>query len=150
MLNLKPRSKKAGLPPGSLVYTGAGNMPTKITFIEYNKDTFNEETIEECPKFTNKDTVKWIKINGLKNVENLKKIGKCFNLHPLVLEDILNTNQRPKVEDYKDYLYIVLKLFDVSEKDMMVTKQVSLILTKNLVISFQMMMNLYLMHSLKE
>lgn len=137
MLNLKPRSKKAGLPPGSLIYTGAENIPTKITFIEYNKDTFNQETIEEYPKFTNKDTVKWIKINGLKNVENLKKIGKCFNLHPLVLEDILNTNQRPKVEDYKDYLYIVLKLFDVSENDRMVTKQVSLILTKNLVISFQ-------------
>ncbi len=137
MLNLKPRSKKAGLPPGSLIYTGAENIPTKITFIEYNKDNFNKETIEECPQFTKKDTVKWIKINGLKNVENLKKIGKCFNLHPLVLEDILNTNQRPKVEDYRDYLYIVLKLFDVSENDIMVTKQVSLILAKNLVISFQ-------------
>ena len=137
MLNLKPRSKKAGLPPGSLVYTGAEDIPTKITFIEYNKDTFNQKTIEKCPKFTDDDTVKWIKINGFKNVEILKKIGKCFNLHPLVLEDILNTNQRPKVEDYKDYLYIVLKLFDVSENDRMVTKQVSLILEKNLVISFQ-------------
>ncbi|HEX3014170.1 MAG TPA: magnesium/cobalt transporter CorA [Methanobacterium sp.] len=137
MLNLKRATKKAGLPPGSLVYTGAENIPTKITFIEYNKDTFNKETIEECPKFTDKDTVKWIKINGLKDVENLKKIGKCFNLHPLVLEDILNTNQRPKVEDYSDYLYIVLKLFDVSDNDRMVTKQVSLILAKNLVISFQ-------------
>ena len=137
MLNFKPRSKKAGLPPGSLVYTGAKDISTKITFIEYNKDIFNQKTIKECPKFTDKDTVKWIKINGLKNVENLKKIGNCFNLHPLVLEDILNTNQRPKVEDYNDYLYIVLKLFDVSENDRMVTKQVSLILAKNLVISFQ-------------
>ena len=137
MLNLKPRSKKAGLPPGSLVYTGAENIPTKITFIEYNKDIFNQKTIAECPQFTDNDTIKWIKINGFGNVEILKKIGKCFNLHPLVLEDILNTNQRPKVEDYSDYLYIVLKLFDVSENDQMVTKQVSLILGKNLVISFQ-------------
>jgi len=137
MLNLKPRSKKAGLPPGSLIYTGAENIPTKMILIEYNKDTFNEKTIDECPEFANKNTIKWIKINGLKDVENLKKIGKCFNIHPLVLEDVLNTNQRPKVEDYSDYLYIVLKLFDVSENDQMITKQVSLILKKNLVISFQ-------------
>ncbi|MGB9979908.1 magnesium/cobalt transporter CorA [Methanobacterium sp.] len=137
MLNLKRITKKAGLPPGSLVYTGKNDIPAKIVFIEYNKDIFSEETIKECPKIANKDTVKWIKINGLKDVENLKKIGNCFNLHPLVLEDILNTNQRPKVEDYKDYLYIVLKLFDVNDNDLMVTKQVSLILQKNLVISFQ-------------
>ena len=137
MLNLKRITKKAGLPPGSLVYTGKNDIPTKITFIEYNKDIFSEEKIEECPEFTNEDTVKWIKVNGLKDVENLKKIGKCFDLHPLVLEDILNTNQRLKVEDYDDYLYIVLKLFDVSENDRIITKQVSLILEKNLVISFQ-------------
>ena len=137
MLNLKRMTKKAGLPPGSLVYTGKENIPTKIDLIEYNKEIFSQETIKECPEFTNKDTVKWIKINGLKDVENLKKIGTCFNLHPLVLEDVLNTNQRPKVEDYNDYLYIVLKLFDVSDNDRMVTKQVSLILEKELVISFQ-------------
>ena len=137
MLNLKRMTKKAGLPPGSLVYTGKENIPTKIDLIEYNKEIFSQETIKECPEFTNKDTVKWIKINGLKDVENLKKIGTCFNLHPLVLEDVLNTNQRPKVEDYNDYLYIVLKLFDVSDNDRIVTKQVSLILEKELVISFQ-------------
>ena len=81
--------------------------------------------------------MKWIKINGLKDVESLKMIGNCFNLHPPVLEDILNTNQRPKVEDYRDYLYIVLKLFDVNDDRRMVTKQVSLILQKKMVISFQ-------------
>jgi len=136
MFNLK-RSKKIGLPPGSLVYTGKNDTPTKITLIEYNKETFSEKTIEECPKFTDEDTVKWIKINGLKEVENLKRIGKCFNLHPLVLEDILNTTQRPKVEDYSDYLYLVLKVFDVSDEDRVITKQISIILEKNLVISFQ-------------
>ena len=136
MFNLK-RTKKVGLPPGSLVYTGKNDIPTKITLIEYNKETFSEKTIEKCPEFTDEDTVKWIKINGLKDVENLKTIGKCFNLHPLVLEDILNTTQRPKVEDYSDYLYIVLKLFDVNDEDRINTKQISLILEKNLVISFQ-------------
>jgi len=137
MLNLKKWPKKAGLPPGSLVYTGKENIPTKIDLIEYNKEIFSQKIIEECPEFAKEDTVKWIKINGLKDVENLKKIGTCFNLHPLVLEDVLNTNQRPKVEDYNDYLYIVLKLFDVSDNDRIITKQVSLILKKELVISFQ-------------
>lgn len=137
MLNLKKRTKKAGLPPGSLVYTGKHDILTKITLIEYNKESFSEKTIEECPEFKNEDTVKWIKINGFSELETLKKIGKCFNLHPLVLEDILNTNQRPKVEDYDNYIYIVLKLFDLSDEDQIITKQISLILEKNLVISFQ-------------
>ncbi len=136
MLNLK-RTKKAGLPPGTLVYTGKHDVPTKIILIEYDKETFREKSIEDCPEFKDDDTIKWIKINGLKDLENIKKIGTCFNLHPLVLEDILNTTQRPKVEDYNDYLYIVLKLFDVSDRDRIVTKQVSLILEKNVVISFQ-------------
>lgn len=137
MLNMKKRTKKAGLPPGSLVYTGKKDVPTKINLIEYNKETFSEKAIEDCPKFADEDTVKWIKVNGFREVENLKKIGKCFNLHPLVLEDILNTNQRPKVEDYDTYLYIVLKLFDLSNEDKLITKQISLILEENLVISFQ-------------
>lgn len=136
MLNLKRIKKKAGLPPGSLVYTGKKEIPTKITLIEYNKETFSERPLEKCPEFTDEDTVKWIKINGFKDVESLKKIGKCFNLHPLVLEDILNTNQRPKIEDYSDYIYLVLKLFDFNE-DRITTKQISLILQKNLLISFQ-------------
>lgn len=136
MLNLKRIKKKAGLPPGSLVYTGKKEIPTKITLIEYNKETFSERPLEKCPEFTDEDTVKWIKINGFKDVESLKKIGKCFNLHSLVLEDILNTNQRPKIEDYSDYIYLVLKLFDFNE-DRITTKQISLILQKNLLISFQ-------------
>jgi magnesium transporter len=108
MPNIKKRAKKAGLPPGSLIYTGKTDIPTKITLIKYNKETFSEKITEECPEFTEEDTVKWVKINGFKEVETLKKICKCFNLHPLVLEDILNTNQRPKIEDYDNYLYIVL------------------------------------------
>lgn len=112
MLNIKRLSKKPGLPPGSLIYTGKKDIKTKITLIEYDKDTFNQKTIEKCPEFENEHTIKWIKINGFSGIEKLKEIGKCFNLHPLVLEDILNTHQRPKIEDYNDYLYLVLKLFE--------------------------------------
>jgi magnesium transporter len=130
-------NKKPGLPPGSLVYTGEKDIETKITFIEYDKDNFNQKIIEKCPEFKNKDTIKWIKINGFSNIENLKDIGQCFNLHPLALEDILNTNQRPKIEDYKDYLYVVLKSIEENAENKVTTKQISLILEKNVLISFQ-------------
>jgi magnesium transporter len=130
-------TKKPGLPPGSLVYTGEKDIETKITFIEYDKDNFKQKIIEKCPEFKNKDTIKWIKINGFSNMENLKDIGQCFKLHPLALEDILNTHQRPKIEDYKDYLYVVLKLIEESAEHRLTTKQISLILEKNVLISFQ-------------
>lgn len=129
--------KKQGLPPGSLVYTGEKEIKTRMTFIEYNKEIFNEEIIAKCPEFKNKDTIKWIKINGFSDIESLKAIGQCFNLHPLALEDILNTNQRPKIEDYKDYLYVVLKLIEENTDKRITTKQISLILEKDVLISFQ-------------
>jgi magnesium transporter len=137
MLNIKRLSKKPGLPPGSLIYTGKKDIETTITLIEFDKETFHQKTIEKCPEFKNKDTIKWIKINGFSGIEKLKEIGKCFNLHLLVVEDILNTNQRPKIEDYNDYLYLVLKLFDTDKEDRITTKQISFILENNLVISFQ-------------
>jgi magnesium transporter len=127
------RNKKMDLPPGS----GKKDIETKITLIEYDKDNFNQKIIEKCPEFVNKDTIKWIKINGFSKIENLKAIGQCFNLDPFVLEDILNTNQRPKMEDFKDYLYVVLKLIDVDAEDKISIKQISFILQKNVLISFQ-------------
>jgi magnesium transporter len=130
-------NKKPGLPPGSLVYTGEKDTETKITLIEYDKNIFEQKIIEKCPEFKNKDTIKWIKIIGFSNIENLKEIGRCFNLHPLVLEDILNTHQRPKIENYDDYLYVVLKLIDRDSKFRFITKQISLILQKNVLISFE-------------
>ena len=54
-------NKKPGLPPGSLIYTGKKDVETKITFIEYDKDNFNQKIIEKCPEFPNKETVKWIR-----------------------------------------------------------------------------------------
>jgi magnesium transporter len=127
------RNKKQD--PSLLDYTGKKDTETKITLIEYDRNNFNQKTIEKCPEFENKDTVKWIKINGFS--ENLNDIGRCFNLNQLVLEDILNTRQRPKMDDYHDYLYIVLKLINVNTEDKVSTKQISLILQKKVLISFQ-------------
>ncbi|HWQ61939.1 MAG TPA: magnesium/cobalt transporter CorA, partial [Negativicutes bacterium] len=82
-------------------------------------------------------TVTWISVDGLKNVGLIEKIGAAFTIHPLVLEDILNTHQRPKQEDYGEYLYIVLQAFVLEEDGTAVNEQVSLIVGDGYVLSFQ-------------
>jgi magnesium transporter len=138
----KKRSKKAGLPPGTLVHIGEkkAEIP-KITIMDYSETHFQEKeakTIEECFLFKETPTVTWINIDGLHQVEILEKLGECYEFHPLVLEDILNTDQRPKIEDYGEYLYIVLKMLDQRNKsNEILTEQISLILGPSFVISFQ-------------
>src|SRR4030043_1797284 len=140
----KKRSKKAGLPPGTLVHIGEKKAEgLKITVIDYDEVHFQEKeikTIEECFLFKDKPTVTWINVDGLHQVEILEKLGECYGFHPLMLEDILNTDQRPKMEDYGDYIYIVLKMLSQSNKNNgIMMEQISLILGPNFVISFQEM-----------
>jgi magnesium transporter len=139
---IKKRSKKAGLPPGTLVHIGEKKAETpKITIMDYDEAHFQEKeikTIEECFLFKDKPTVTWINIDGLHQVEILEKLGECYGLHPLVLEDIPNTDQRPKMEDYGEYIYIVLKMLDYNDKSSEIeSEQISLILGPNFVFSFQ-------------
>jgi magnesium transporter len=139
---IKKRSRKAGLPPGTLVHIGEKKADTpKITVMDYDETHFQEKeikTIEECFILKDTPTVTWINIDGLHQVEILEKLGGCYGFHPLVLEDILNTDQRPKVEDYGEYIYIVLKMLDQNNKsNEILTEQISLILGPNFVISFQ-------------
>jgi len=139
---LKKRSQKAGLPPGSLVYIGSEQSEkVKIRLIDYSDKKIREKelkTVEECFPFKETPTVTWIDIDGIKHTEIIEKIGKCFGLHPLVLEDIVNTEQRPKIEDFKNYVFIVLKMLSYDEKHADIkVEQVSLILGRNFVISFQ-------------
>jgi magnesium transporter len=139
---IKKRSKKAGLPPGTLVHIGEKKADTpKITVMDYDEAHFQEKeikTIEECFLFKDKPTVTWINIDGLHQVEILEKLGECYGLHPLVLEDILNTDQRPKMEDYGEYLYIVLRTLNYNDKSSEIeSEQISLVLGPNFVFSFQ-------------
>ena len=88
--------------------------------------------------FRDMPTVTWINVEGIHQVEMFEKLGQCYGLHPLVLEDILNTDQRPKMEIYGDYVYIVLKMLYGNDSDRSIeVEQVSLILGSNFVISFQ-------------
>jgi magnesium transporter len=138
----KRRSSKAGLPPGTLVHVGEKKIETvKITYIDYDEQVFQEkqvQNIEECLKLKNTPTVTWINIDGIHKVELIEKLGKGFELHPLILEDILSTGQRPKFEDYEKYIYIVLKMLSFSENTQSTkVEQVSVVLSTNFVISFQ-------------
>ncbi len=139
---IKKRSIKSGLPPGSLVHIGERKVQTpKISIIDYNTTKFQEEEIqavEECFIFKDKPTVTWINIDGLHQTEILEKLGDCYGFHPLVLEDILNTDQRPKMEDYGDYVYIVLRSLEYNhQKDEIESDQISIIMGQNFVFSFQ-------------
>ncbi|UCC11327.1 MAG: magnesium/cobalt transporter CorA [candidate division WOR-3 bacterium] len=138
----KRRSHKRGLAPGSLVFIGdKATEITQMTVIDYNEETFQEQkldTVEKCQPFKKKPTVTWLNIDGLSNVEVIRKVGETFDLHPLILEDIVNTTQRPKFEDVDKYAFVVLKMltFD-EEKNRIGIEQVSLVLGDNFVISFQ-------------
>jgi magnesium transporter len=139
---IKKTSKKAGLPPGTLVHIGERKTEkVRITVIDYDETHFEEEavkTVEECFPFKDKPTVTWINIDGLHDVQIIEKLGGHFGLHPLLLEDILNTEQRPKMEDFGNYIFLVVKMLHYDDKTGQIeAEQVSLILGPNWVISFQ-------------
>ncbi len=139
---VKKRSRKAGLPPGALVHIGEKKAEqVKITVFRYGETGYEEQEvkrIEECAPPQDAAAITWINIDGIHRVDIVEGIGKLFGLHPLVLEDIVNTGQRPKMEDYDDYFFIVLKMLSYDDKSREIgAEQVSLILGPNLVVSFQ-------------
>ena len=139
---MKKTSKKAGLAPGVLVHLGEKKTDyVRVRVIDYKEDRLEEkelDKIEDSFTYIDSDSVTWLNIDGLHEVEVIQKIGDHFGLHPLVLEDIVHTEQRPKVEDYEDYVFIVTKmLFYDDEASQIGAEQFSLILGPNYVISFQ-------------
>jgi len=133
---------KGGTPPGTLVHVGERKTETvRITYMDYDEQKMGEKqvaAIEECFPFKATPTVSWINIDGLHDVELIEKLGAQFEVHPLVLEDILNTGQRPKFEDFDKYIFMVLKMLRYNHEQQAVeAEQVSLVLGTNYVISFQ-------------
>lgn len=139
---IKRRSKKAGLAPGTLVHIGDHKTEkVKITLIDYDEGQLQEKElkeIEESFPLKDKTSATWINIDGIYQLDIIEKIGKHFGIHPLIQEDIVNTGQRPKAEDFDDYVYIVLKvLYQDEDKLKVKSEQISLIIGKNFLISFQ-------------
>ena len=139
---IKRHSESKGLAPGTLVHIGERKTESvRITYIDYDEHNFKENqvpTIEECFPFKTTPTVTWINIDGLHQTDIIEKLGEQFELHPLILEDIINTGQRPKMEEYEKYIFIVLKMLSYNDEEQTVqAEQVSLVLGPNFVISFQ-------------
>ncbi|MBS3142847.1 magnesium/cobalt transporter CorA [Candidatus Woesearchaeota archaeon] len=137
---VRKRNKRPGLPPGTLVYTGPPRTDkVRISVLDFDENTVEEsepETPEDCYDFRDKSTISWINVDGLHDVKIIEKLGNHFGFHPLVMEDLLNTNQRPKIEDYGDYIFIVLRMIRY-EKDELKDEQITLIVGDAFVISFQ-------------
>ena len=136
------RSRKSGLPPGTPVHIGERKAgAARLSLLHYDGEHLVEEQVTDvsaCRSWLSRPGVCWINIEGVHQIDLLEQIGAVFDLHPLVLEDIANTGQRPKVEDYGGYLYIVLRMLSLhATTQEVVGEQVSLILGPNFVISFQ-------------
>ena len=139
---MRKRSKRPGLPPGTLVYVGDNkHVKSSIKIFDYNADSITETDIknpDELATCLADNTVSWINITGLNDLELIEKIGNIFEIHPLVMEDIVNTDHRPKFEEYDEYYYSIVKMLTWDEKNAeMNSEQVSFILGKNYLITFQ-------------
>ena len=133
---------KTGLAPGTPVHVGERRTEsTKITVFEYDDAHIEERqlnSVEECKEWKKSPGVVWINIDGIHEISVVESVGKLFGIHPLVQEDIVNTNQRPKVEDYDSYLFAIVKmLYEDREASEIHAEQVSIIVTPKIVISFQ-------------
>lgn len=136
------RIDKIGLPPGTLIHIGEKKVEEpRITLVAYSQDQYAEETLDsvkKCLPLNENFTVTWLNIAGLHQVELLEEAGECFDIHPLVLEDILNTSERPKLEDHQRYLFLLLKRFHLIPQTAEVeAEQVALILGHNYLLSFE-------------
>jgi magnesium transporter len=133
--------KAPGLPPGTVIYTGDEPAePVKITVWDYKPDNILVEenvSLDQLVPFKNSSTVSWINIDGVHDPEFLTKFGEIFNIHPLVLEDLANLDQRAKLEDYDRYLFAILKMPHYDGDLGFSPENVGLILGPGLVISFQ-------------
>lgn len=135
-------ARKVGMPPGSIIYVGDGSpSPTTVSLIDYTEADVVERkgiTYDECTALRDNPSITWLNFSGLADVEQIKKVGEVFGLHPLVMEDILHMGQRPKLELYENYVYLVVKMIYRGDNGKEVTyEQLSIVLGKNYVLTFQ-------------
>jgi len=131
------RRSLPGSAPGTLVVDPGAPKPV-IRVVAYSGEKVVEKAIDDVQAiraFLGQWPVTWIHVSGLGDLSVITKLGEMFNLHRLALEDVINVHQRPKVEQYKSYCYIVLRA--VRDAGGIASEQVSLFLGKNFVLSFQ-------------
>jgi magnesium transporter len=136
------RSRKTGLPPGSLVHIGPERTEkTRITVVDYAEEHFEEREIQsaaELVPYCGKSTVTWIDVVGIHDARVIEEIGCQFKIHPLLMEDIMNTTQRPKIDDLGKYICLIVKLITFDDQAMELrVEQLSLVFNDDFVLSFQ-------------
>lgn len=143
---MKPKKKRKSYktvnrPPGTLYYRGKKqSVVTAIDIINYSKESYHKietQNVEEAFHFKGNNQVTWINVNGLNNTSIIEKLGTHYGLHPLTLEDIANTNHRPKMDEFETYLFIVLKMLYIKNDEELVFEQVSIVVGDDYVLTFQ-------------
>ena len=137
---VQKRSKKTGLPPGTLVHIGERKSEhVTVTVFRYSTTSCKELHVEQVDQLSSPadESVIWINVGGVHKVEMVETLGKQFSLHPLLLEDVTNTDQRPKLDDSEAYIFLVMKMLSLTDRKDIAVEQVSFVLGKNYVISFQ-------------
>ncbi|MBI9018507.1 MAG: magnesium and cobalt transport protein CorA [Phycisphaerae bacterium] len=139
---IKTQAKTIGMAPGSIIHIGkVRDEKSDMQLFDYTQEQFcqrdiaESENIKACMEISG---VKWLNINGLHDTELVGQVGAIFDIHNLLLEDMVNTSQRPKMEEHDQRLYVILKMirFD-DEKMQIVSEQISLFLHKDWVVTFQ-------------
>ncbi|HNP67608.1 MAG TPA: magnesium/cobalt transporter CorA [Aequorivita sp.] len=138
----KIQPKRArNLSPGTVTYTGKKTTTvTELDIIDYSKehyDRFETNNIQEAFTYEDSSNITWINVNGLSNTDDIVTLGNHFELHPLIQEDIVTTNQRPKIDEYEEYLFIVFKMLHYDENEHLTNEHISMVVGSDYVITFQ-------------
>lgn len=138
----KKRAYKASnLPPGTMSYKGQKvSLETVIDIVNYSNQTYKKidsNNVEDGFHFEGNEQVTWININGLNNLKDIEKLGSHYKLHSLTLEDIVNTSQRPKLEEFQNYIFIVFKMLYFKDDDVLQYEHLSMVVGSDYVLTFQ-------------
>lgn len=138
---IKIISKKPGLAPGTLVHVGEKKIEeVKLRLFDYQRESLQEselQNLDDALPIKDSVTTSWLDIRGLHETGIISRLGEIFSLHPLIMEDIVHTGQRPKIEDYDTLLFMVLKMLDYEPEVGVTTEQVSIVSGENFLLSFQ-------------
>ncbi|KJR40124.1 magnesium and cobalt transport protein CorA [Candidatus Magnetoovum chiemensis] len=137
----KDMPSKVGLPPGTAVYIGeAKTEKISITLIDFDENSYEIlelDNVNKCAGYIEKTTTTWINICGVHDVKTIEDLSGIFQLHPLTIEDIVNTHQRPKIDILDNYIFVTLRLYNCDELPKLSSEQVSLVLGENYLLTFQ-------------
>lgn len=139
--NKKKSYKAKNLSPGTMSYRGKkASIVTHLDIINYNSTSYNvinSKKIEDAFNFKEEDTVTWININGLNNLDDIQKLGDHYHIHPLTLEDIVNTQHRAKIDEFDNYLFIVFKMLYYKDEENLHFEHMSMVVGEGFVLTFQ-------------